>query len=61
VASPHESDFELFAAACSNTSFPKPGRYHRSCEIPHVRKVFMGEGFFPLPKKTLDRIWKQTT
>jgi hypothetical protein len=58
---PYESDLELFNVDTCNATFTKPGRYQRSCQIPKVQKVFIGEAFFAPTKKALDRIWRQTT
>jgi len=58
---PYESDLELFNVDSCSANFTKPGRYHKACEIPRVRKVFIGEAFYAQTKKALDRLWKETT
>jgi hypothetical protein len=57
----YESDLELFNVGSCNANFTKPGRYHRACEIPRVRKVYIGAAFYAQTKKALDRLWNHTT
>jgi hypothetical protein len=56
----YESDLELFNVDTCRANFTKPGRYHRSCQIPNVRKVFIGFSFYAATKQALDRLWKAT-
>lgn len=53
-----DADLKLFDAC--DPVILKPGRYHRSCRVPAVRRLFVGYGDFEPTLKTLNDIWART-
>ena len=47
----------LFGVACP-TLIPKPGTYHRSCNLPKVPRLYIGGGDFAATQKEIDSNWK---
>jgi hypothetical protein len=54
----HKADAELWGMFCDAT-IPKPGRYRRTCSVPHVQRLFIGYGDWERTRKALDSVWKQ--
>jgi hypothetical protein len=44
-----------------NAVIPKPGRYRRTCFVPHIERLFVGYGDWERTRKALDSAWKQLT
>jgi hypothetical protein len=38
---------------------PKAGRYHRTCFVPRVERLFIGYGDWERKEKDLDAVWRQ--
>jgi hypothetical protein len=53
----HKADAELWVFC--DPAIPKPGRYLRTCSVPHVRRLFIGYGDWERTRRALDSAWKQ--
>jgi hypothetical protein len=54
----YEADLNIFNVC--NPVILKPGRYHRSCSVPRVHRMFIGNGLVAPTRKGLDELWKRT-
>jgi hypothetical protein len=52
-----DADLNLFNVC--NASLPKAGRYHRSCSVPRVQRMFIGLGSIQPTRKSLDTSWQR--
>jgi hypothetical protein len=53
----HRADDEIWRRC--NPVIPKPGRYHRTCFVPRVERLFIGYGDWERTQKALDSVWRQ--
>src|SRR5215218_10235197 len=51
----YEADLGLFNVC--DPLVPRPGRYHRSCSVPRVRRMFIGYGWSAETRNDLSRLW----
>jgi hypothetical protein len=51
------ADLEIFQFC--RPDILKPGRYSRSCTVPHTKLLFLGCGDFETTKARLNRIWRE--
>jgi hypothetical protein len=51
------ADLEIFQFC--RPDMLKPGRYRRSCTVPHTGLLFLGCGDFETTKAKLNRIWRE--
>jgi len=55
-----EFDSDLYLFNVCNALIPNACRYHRSCSVPRVQRMFIGLGAFEPTRKGLDEFWKRT-
>jgi hypothetical protein len=55
----HRADDEIWRF-CTPV-IPKPGRYHRTCNVPRIQRLFIGYGDWERTQKAVDSAWKQLT
>jgi hypothetical protein len=55
--SEERADLEIFAFC--RPDILRPGRYERSCTVPHTHLLFLDCGDFETTKAKLDRVWRE--
>jgi hypothetical protein len=53
----HRADDEIWRFC--KAVIPKPGRYHRTCFVPRVERLFIGYGDWEKTQKALEAAWRR--
>ena len=57
----HDYDADINVNSVCAAWIPRAGKYHRSCSVPKVPRLYIGVGWAAPPQKEreLDNVWKQ--